>query len=253
VLSEHDYTAAGGSSNFSIALGRVACPSQEPDKIFLVLDAITIMGGVVQHMDYGQRLIQVSEVEFSCGAEEKLPVLAGSELLLKPAYAAENVRTNHESRGFHRQFLEKAQIHGALRNDQMTACRGVLVQKLGEHRQGPRKGTGFDVTATPYEVGEGELGSRRTSHDVELLGELVGSPFIVRVQESDELPRAAARPVLRAAATPRLTLCRNTLIRGSLKDSRTACVSSVDPSSTTMSSQSGYVWPSTLRMARSKQ
>jgi uncharacterized lipoprotein YmbA len=108
VLAERDNAPAGGSSNFSIALGRVACPSQEPDKIFLVLDAITKMGGVVQDMDYGQRLIQVSEVEFACDAEEKLPVLARSELLLKPAHAAENLRTNHESWGFHRQLLEKA-------------------------------------------------------------------------------------------------------------------------------------------------
>jgi hypothetical protein len=117
--------------------------------------------------------------------------------------------------GFHGQFLKKAEIHGALGNDQMTACREVLVQKLGEHPQGPRKGTGFDVTATPYEAGEGELGSRRTSHDVELLGELVGFPFIVRSPGKPmNSSRAAASPVLCAAVTPRLTLCRKSRMRG---------------------------------------
>jgi hypothetical protein len=194
VLAERDYAPAGGSSNFSIALVRVAYLSQKPDKIFLVLDAIAKMGSVVQDMDYGQRLIQVSEVESSCDADEKLPVLARPEPLVKPAHASENLRRKHESRGFHGQFLKKAEIHGALGNDQMTACREVLVQKLGEHRQGPRKGTGFDVTATPYEAGEGERGSRRTSHDVELLSELVGFPFIAGVQKADELVARGCQP-----------------------------------------------------------
>jgi hypothetical protein len=170
---------------------------------------------------YYQRLTDQRDRMLHGNAQPELVIFTHRKRFIEPAKPGKQVLRHHHRRRTHQTKLQAAQKYIARRF--LVFCLRI----------------DFDAIAKPNFFGLGNLNFRVALHEGGLNFELLGPPKIIGIEKSNVAPSARLTPKLRAAATPPLALVKNRSWQPNFPNS--FWVSSVEPSSTTMSSKSAYL------------